>query len=314
MTDRPEPPRRRTAALAFEAHGVRIDDPWAWLRDPAYPKVEDPAVLGHLAAENALLRGGDGAARRPRRDAVRRDEGPDQGRRALGAGQGRRLVHWWAFEPGAAYRRWFRRRVEGGPDELVLDELAEAAGKDYFRLGGMAISPDRRLAGADGRRQRRRAVHAEDPRPRDRRRPRDREHGGDGRADLELRVGRRGLHRDERALAQLPGAAAPPRRAARGRRHALRGDRGRRLPGRRRALDRPQPDLPRHRRRGDEREPLRAGRRSDRAAGAGGAPARRGALRARPRAPAALGGQQRRPRQLPRSPSPTRRRPASGRR
>ena len=56
------------------------------------------------------------------------------------------------------------------------------------------------------------------------------------------------------------------------RRDALRGDRRRRLPRRRRAIVGPQPDLPRHRRHGDQRE-LRfvAGRRSDRAAGAGGA-------------------------------------------
>ena len=145
MPDRPEPPRAEPRPFAYEAHGVRIDDPWAWLRDPAWPKVEDPAILAHLAAENAWF----AAAMAPHADLVETLFQELKGRikddeRSVPVRDGD-WWHWWAFEPGAAYRRWFRRRVEGGPDELVLDEVAEAAGKDYFRLGGMAISPDRRL-------------------------------------------------------------------------------------------------------------------------------------------------------------------------
>ena len=32
--------------------------------------------------------------------------------------------------------------MAGGPDELVLDEVALAAGKEYFRLGAIAVSND----------------------------------------------------------------------------------------------------------------------------------------------------------------------------
>jgi len=32
-----------------------LEDPWAWLKDPNYPKVEDPEVLGYLKAENAYF-------------------------------------------------------------------------------------------------------------------------------------------------------------------------------------------------------------------------------------------------------------------
>ena len=45
-------------------------------------------------------------------------------------------LYWWAFQPGAQYRdlvpppaRRRRRR------RLIFDEAAEAAGKEYFRLG-----------------------------------------------------------------------------------------------------------------------------------------------------------------------------------
>ena len=54
-------------------------------------------------------------------------------------------LYWRSFDTGAQYRKWWRRPVAGGPDELILDEVALAEGKEYFRLGAMDISPDDRL-------------------------------------------------------------------------------------------------------------------------------------------------------------------------
>jgi oligopeptidase B len=55
-------------------------------------------------------------------------------------------LYWWAFKPGAQYRTWYRKPVKGGPDQVIFDEVAEAEGKEYFRLGAMAVSPDGKLA------------------------------------------------------------------------------------------------------------------------------------------------------------------------
>ena len=55
-------------------------------------------------------------------------------------------LYWWAFQPGAQYRTWYRRPVAGGEQQIVFDEPAEAAGKQYFRLGAMEVSPDGRYA------------------------------------------------------------------------------------------------------------------------------------------------------------------------
>ncbi|MGZ8283192.1 MAG: S9 family peptidase, partial [Allosphingosinicella sp.] len=44
--------------------------------------------------------------------------------------------------PGAQYRSWYRRPAAGGDDQLILDEPAEAAEKQYFQLGALEISPD----------------------------------------------------------------------------------------------------------------------------------------------------------------------------
>ena len=51
MTDLPPPPVAATRPYSYERHGVRIDDPWAWLKDPSYPEVKDEEILAYLKAE-----------------------------------------------------------------------------------------------------------------------------------------------------------------------------------------------------------------------------------------------------------------------
>ena len=144
----PAPPRAEPRPYRYERHGHTIEDPYAWLRDPLYPKVEDEDVLAYLRAENAYFE----AAMAPHADLVetlfeemkgRIKE--DESSVPLRDGD---WEYWWAFRPGAQYRTWYRRAAAGGSDQVVFDESAEAAGKDYFRLGKLALSPDGRLAAA----------------------------------------------------------------------------------------------------------------------------------------------------------------------
>jgi oligopeptidase B len=142
----PPAPRAEPRPYSYERHGKRIEDPWHWLRDPGYPEVTDKAVLAYLEAENAYFE----AAMAPRKTLVETLFEEMKGRikedeSSVPIRDGDWL-YWWAFRPGAEYRSWYRRRVDGGPDELVLDEPAEAEGKDYYRLGALAVSPDGRLA------------------------------------------------------------------------------------------------------------------------------------------------------------------------
>ena len=51
----PVPPRAEQRPFSYERHGVTILDPWHWLRDPGYPKVEDEDVLAYLRAENGYF-------------------------------------------------------------------------------------------------------------------------------------------------------------------------------------------------------------------------------------------------------------------
>ncbi|KHL24948.1 peptidase S9 [Croceibacterium mercuriale] len=136
------PPVAAKRPSSVTHHGITVADDYAWLRDPGYPEVTDPDVLAHLAAENAWFE----ARMQPHRGAVdtlftemrARIKEADQ---SVPQKDGDWL-YWIEFEEGAEYKKWWRKPVVGGPDELLLDEVALAAGKDYFRLGAISVSHD----------------------------------------------------------------------------------------------------------------------------------------------------------------------------
>ena len=145
MTDLPSPPVAATRPHAFTTHGVTIDDPWAWLKDPGYPDVTDPDVLAYLAAENAYF----DAAMAPHQPLVDRLFAEMKGRikedDASVSQKDGDWLYWTDFATGGQYRRWWRKPVAGGADELLLDEPALAQGHEYFRLGAFAVSNNGRL-------------------------------------------------------------------------------------------------------------------------------------------------------------------------
>ncbi len=135
------PPAADRRAHRVAHHGDAYDDPYFWLRDPGYPKVETPEILDYLRAENAYFE----AAMEPVTPEVEAIFSEIKGRLKDDDAS----VPWveggyeyrWAFEAGADYRQWFRRKVGAGDWTLIFDEPAEARGKPFFRLGGFAVSP-----------------------------------------------------------------------------------------------------------------------------------------------------------------------------
>ena len=142
MTD--TPPRAATRPHSITHHDVTIDDPWAWLRDPAYPEVTDE-VLAYLRAENAWfdtamapLAGLVETIFQEMKGRIKEDESSVPQRDGD-------WLYWWDYAAGQQYPRHWRRPAAGGADILLLDQTHEAEGKDYFRLGAFAVSPDGRL-------------------------------------------------------------------------------------------------------------------------------------------------------------------------
>ncbi|MES2136571.1 MAG: S9 family peptidase [Pseudomonadota bacterium] len=141
----PTPPQAEQRPYSYERHGLTIDDPWHWLRDPKYPEVDDPHVLAYLKAENAYFEGWKGQ-HQPLLDQLFEEmKGrikEDDSSVPLRDGE---FLYWWAFTPGAQYKTWHRKPVGDGDDEVIFDEPVEAEGKAYFRLGALEVSPNGKL-------------------------------------------------------------------------------------------------------------------------------------------------------------------------
>lgn len=140
------PPVAARIPHSFSHHGLTVSDDYAWLRDPGYPEVTDKTVLAHLEAENAWFEARMGE-RKPVIDALFKEMRAriKEADKSVPQKDGD-FLYWIEFEEGAEYKKWWRRPVgapdDGSADELILDEVALAEGKDYFRLGAIAVSKD----------------------------------------------------------------------------------------------------------------------------------------------------------------------------
>lgn len=138
----PAPPRAARRPHQFTRHGITIDDPWAWLKDAGYPDVTDKQILGYLEEENAYF----DAVMAPLKPLTERINAEMRGRikedESTVPQRDGDWLYWTAFETGGQYRKWWRKPVAGGADELLLDEPALAEGHEYFRLGAFAPSND----------------------------------------------------------------------------------------------------------------------------------------------------------------------------
>jgi oligopeptidase B len=128
-----------------EAHGVRWADDWHWLRDPNYPDVQNDEVLAYLKAENDYFEAAMGPHKALTDELFEEMKGrikEDDSSVPIKDGD---WLYWSAFKKGTQYRDWYRKPAEGGDGTLIYSENAEAEGKEYYRLGAFAVSPDGKL-------------------------------------------------------------------------------------------------------------------------------------------------------------------------
>ena len=142
----PAPPVAERRAHSFTHHGISIEDPYHWLRDEAYPSVEDAGVLAYLEAENAYFE----TAMAPCKnlidtifEEIKARQKPDDVSVPVKDGN---YFYQWRYEKGAQYRVWRRWPVDDPKGvEIILDEPALAEGHDYFALGSFSVSHDGRF-------------------------------------------------------------------------------------------------------------------------------------------------------------------------
>ena len=150
MSELPTPPVAGKRPHSYTRHGITIEDPWHWLRDPGYPNVDDADVLDYLAAENDYFQ----AKMSPHKELtetifeeMKAREQPDLSSVPWKRGE---WYYQWSYREGSQYRVWQRwpasdpnaREAPTANARMILDEPALAEGLDYFRLGAMSVSND----------------------------------------------------------------------------------------------------------------------------------------------------------------------------
>jgi oligopeptidase B len=148
----PKPPRAEKRPRAETWHGYEKHDDYHWLKAENWQEVmHDPAVLpkdirDFLEGENAY------------HEAVMADTKPLQetlfaelkGRikeddSSVPAPEGA-YDYYSSYVKGGQHPRYCRKpRGQDGPEQLLLDGNALATGREYFRFGGVDLSPDHKL-------------------------------------------------------------------------------------------------------------------------------------------------------------------------
>ncbi|MFO6446480.1 S9 family peptidase [Erythrobacter sp. NE805] len=139
-----KPPVAAKKPHTYSVHGITVEDPYDWLYDKSYPKVDDTEVLDHLKAENAYFEakmGGQAAFTEALFTEMRARIKEDDSTVPQKDGD---YLYWSEFEEGAQYRKHYRKPVAGGEAQLLIDENELAKGLEYFRLGAASISKNGR--------------------------------------------------------------------------------------------------------------------------------------------------------------------------
>ena len=142
------PPVAPQRPYSYTRHGVTIDDPWRWLRDPGYPTVEDEEILAYLNAENAYFEARMAPYKGLTDTIFEEIKGRQQPDLASVPWKDGDWYYQWRFAEESQYRVWLRwpaagdnaREAPTADADTILDEPALAEGLEYFRLGSLSVS------------------------------------------------------------------------------------------------------------------------------------------------------------------------------
>ena len=149
-TVRPIPPLAARKPVRLTTHGIERVDDYAWLRDPSWRDVMQnpsrlaPAIRAHLDAENSYAEATLAPLSGLRVKLVEEMKARiEQNEFGVPSADGA-YAYWTKYLPGAEHPQIVRSPTGGGPEEVLLDGPALAAGKSYFSFGDDLHSPDHR--------------------------------------------------------------------------------------------------------------------------------------------------------------------------
>lgn len=144
-------PRARKEVASQTWHGVRLEDPYAWLRDASWQEVmRDPHKLGapirdYLEAENAFTKEQLGSTEELQSVLFEEMKGRIKQDDSTVPTPHGSFAYFSRFVTGGQYPELCRQPRDGGETTVLLDGNKEAEGQAFWSLGGFDHSPDHKL-------------------------------------------------------------------------------------------------------------------------------------------------------------------------
>jgi oligopeptidase B len=147
QTDLPAPPLAKQIPFEHTYHGEKSVDPYHWLRDSSYPKVDDPEILDYLKAENsyveqAMGKESEGLRARLFEELKARVKEDDTG---VPYREGD-YIYQTRFATGQNYPIYVRRKLDAPESTMAayLDVNELAKGKSFYSVASLDVSPNGR--------------------------------------------------------------------------------------------------------------------------------------------------------------------------
>jgi oligopeptidase B len=133
----PEPPQAKRVPVTVPRHAGAVVDDYAWLRDR-----DDPDTIAYLEAENAWADAWFAPLAGPREELFQEIKRRTQETDLTVPVKKGPWRYYTRTEEGRSYPIHCRAPHPDGPEQVLLDENAEAEGHDFFALGAFDVSLD----------------------------------------------------------------------------------------------------------------------------------------------------------------------------
>jgi oligopeptidase B len=153
MLDRPLPaaPRAERQPATSTRHGITLTDDYAWLRAENWrelmrdPSVLDASIRAYLEAENAYAKAALAHTEPLQETLFAEMKGRIKEDDSTVPSPDGPHAYFVRYREGGQHPIVCRAPRDGGPEQVLLDGDALAAGKAFFQFGGTQHSPDHRL-------------------------------------------------------------------------------------------------------------------------------------------------------------------------
>jgi oligopeptidase B len=135
------PPKAEKIPHVTEILGQKLEDPYAWLRAKNWPKVEDSKILDYLKAENTYTQSIMKPYQKQQEALYQEMIGRIKLEDSSVPIKKDNYYYYARTEKDSNHSIYCRKKDSlTGPEEIILNANELAKNKNYFRLGGLALS------------------------------------------------------------------------------------------------------------------------------------------------------------------------------